>query len=160
MTSKWGFGVAILPVGALCLYQAHFGRAMLLQNGHFGRISSTLYFTVFPSLGGHASARRVTRAVLPPGALFHASAFTFPPFAPKSHLHPLPHLGVSDFIWVGGFLGGSPSLEPLGKARIAACEHSLTMGQPLPYPPAQNDCEDVTIGDEVITYYILKNKVL
>ena len=29
------------------------------QHGPFGRISSTLHFTVFQSLGGHASARRV-----------------------------------------------------------------------------------------------------
>ena len=28
-TPKWGFGVAMLPVGALCLYQAHFGRTVL-----------------------------------------------------------------------------------------------------------------------------------
>ena len=34
--------------------------ARCFQNGHFGRISSTLYFTVFQSLGGHASARRVS----------------------------------------------------------------------------------------------------
>ena len=29
MTPKWGFGVAMLPVGALRFYQAHFGRTML-----------------------------------------------------------------------------------------------------------------------------------
>ena len=29
MTTKWGFGVAMLPVGALCFYQAHFGRTVL-----------------------------------------------------------------------------------------------------------------------------------
>ena len=34
--------------------------ARCFQNGHFGRISSTLYFTVFRSFGGHASARRVS----------------------------------------------------------------------------------------------------
>ena len=60
MTPRWGFGVAMLPVGALCFYQAHFGRTCF-QNGHFGRISSTQYFTVFRSLGGHASARRVSQ---------------------------------------------------------------------------------------------------
>ena len=59
MTPKWGFGVAMYPVGALCFYQAHFGRTVL-PNGHFGRICSTLYFTVFQNLGGHASARRVS----------------------------------------------------------------------------------------------------
>ena len=34
--------------------------ARCFQNGHFGRISSTLYFTVFRSFGGHGSARRVS----------------------------------------------------------------------------------------------------
>ena len=34
--------------------------ARCFQNGHFGRISSTLYSTVFRSFGGHASARRVS----------------------------------------------------------------------------------------------------
>ena len=95
MTPKWGFGVAVLPVGALCFYHAHFGRTCF-QNGHFGRISSTLYFTVFRSLGGHASARRVAQAVLPSGALFRAGDFTLHPCAPKSHMCPLPHLGLSN----------------------------------------------------------------
>ena len=39
---------------------------------------------------------RVARAVPLPGALFRAGAFAFPPCAPKSHMRPLPHLGVSD----------------------------------------------------------------
>ena len=59
MSPKWGFRVAMLPVGALCFYQAHF-RRMGFQNGHFGRISFTLYFTVFRNLGRHASARRMS----------------------------------------------------------------------------------------------------
>ena len=62
-----------------------------LKNGRFGRIFSTLYFTVFQSLGGHASQARVAWAMLPPGGLFRAGAFAFLPCAPKSHLHPLPH---------------------------------------------------------------------
>ena len=94
MTPKWGFGVAMLLVGALCFYQAHFGRTVLPNR--FGRISSTLYVTVFQSLGGHTSARRVAQAMLPPGALFHAGAFALPPCAPKSHMRPLPHLGLSE----------------------------------------------------------------
>ena len=39
---------------------------------------------------------RVAQAVLPPDALFRAGAFALPPCAPKSHMRPLPHLGVSD----------------------------------------------------------------
>ena len=62
MTPKWGFGVAMLPEGALCFYQARFGRTVLPKWPHFGRVSSPLYFTVFLSLEGHASARRVSHA--------------------------------------------------------------------------------------------------
>ena len=40
---------------------------------------------------------RVARAVLPPGALFRAGAFAFPPCTPRSHMCPLLHLGVSEF---------------------------------------------------------------
>ena len=40
---------------------------------------------------------RFARAVLLPGALFRAGAFALPPCAPKSHIWPLPHLGVSEF---------------------------------------------------------------
>ena len=39
---------------------------------------------------------RVAWAMLPQGALFRAGAFAFLPCAPKSHLHPLPHLGPSE----------------------------------------------------------------
>ena len=48
-----GGRIVLLP-GAFWAHGASF------QNGHFGRISSTLYFTVFQSLGGHASAGRVS----------------------------------------------------------------------------------------------------
>ena len=34
----------MLPVGALCLYQAHFGRTGASKMGHFGRIFATLCF--------------------------------------------------------------------------------------------------------------------
>ena len=52
--------------------------AWCFQNSQFGRISSTLYCTVFQTLGRHFRQARVAQAVLPPGALF---------------CHPLPHLG-------------------------------------------------------------------
>ena len=44
----------------IVLLPGAFSGARCFQNGHFGRIFSTLYFTVFQSLGGHASARRVS----------------------------------------------------------------------------------------------------
>ena len=46
---KWGFGIAMLPVGALYIY----------YQAHIGRISSTRYCTVFQSLVRHASVRRI-----------------------------------------------------------------------------------------------------
>ena len=61
MTPKWSFGVAMLPVG-----RAHGAStrrilgARCFQNGDFGRISSALYLTVFQSLGGRASTKRVS----------------------------------------------------------------------------------------------------
>ena len=57
LTPKWGFGLAMLPVGAL---SSRILGTRRFQNRHFGRISSTLYFTLFQTLGGHASARRVS----------------------------------------------------------------------------------------------------
>ena len=59
MTPKWGFGVA-------CFWWSHCAStrrilgARCFRNGHFRRMSSTLSFTVFQTLGGHASARRMS----------------------------------------------------------------------------------------------------
>ena len=54
--SQVGFGLAMLPVGALC-FTRRILDARCFQNGHFGHISSTLsFYNVFQSLGGHASA--------------------------------------------------------------------------------------------------------
>ena len=39
---------------------------------------------------------RIARAVLPPGARLPGRAFALHPCAPKSHMRPLPLLGVSD----------------------------------------------------------------
>ena len=95
-TPKWGFGVAMLPVGALCFYQAHFGRTVLPKWPFWAH----LFYSVFYSISefGRACFRqaRVAWAMLPPGALFRAGAFAFLPCAPKSHLHLLPHLGPSE----------------------------------------------------------------
>ena len=85
----------MLPVGALCFYQAHFGRTVLPK----WPLWAHLFYSVFYSVSefGRACFRqaRVAWAMLLPGALFRAGAFAFPPRAPKSHF-PLPHLGPSD----------------------------------------------------------------
>ena len=97
-----GFRVAMLPVGALCFYQAHFGRTVLPKWPFWAHLFYPVFYSV--SEFGRACFRqaRVARAMLLPGALFHAGPFAFLRCAPKSHMRPLPHLGVSEIF---GFLG-------------------------------------------------------
>ena len=96
VTPKWDFGVAMLPVGALCFYQAHFGRTVLLKWPFWAHLFFSVFYSVSELRRACFRQARVARAVLPPGALFRAGAFALPPRAPKSHIRPLPHLGVSD----------------------------------------------------------------
>ena len=78
------FGVAMLPLGAWCFHQAHFGRTMLPKWPLWAHLFPCLLqcFSVsnFESLGGHASARGACRTgrALPPGALLHAGACALP----------------------------------------------------------------------------------
>ena len=93
---KWddnqvGFRGAMLLVGALCFYPAHFGR-------HFGRISSTLILQCLELRRTCFCQAHVARAVLPPGAMFRAWAFALPPCGPKSHMRPFPHLGYPELL--------------------------------------------------------------
>ena len=101
MTPKWDFGVAMLPVGALCFYQAHFGRTVLPKWPFWTHLFCSVFYSVLELRRACFRQARVARAMLPPGALFRAGAFALPPCAPKSHMHPLPHLGVSDISWTG-----------------------------------------------------------
>ena len=57
MSSEWGFGVAMLPAGALYFYQAHAVRTVL----PLANLGATLCFTAcLQSLGGHAPAKRAS----------------------------------------------------------------------------------------------------
>ena len=94
MTPKWDFGAAMLPVGALCFYQAHFGRTVLPKWPFWAHLFSSVFYSVSEFRRACFRQARVARAVLPP---FRARAFALPPCAPKSHMRPLPHLGVSEF---------------------------------------------------------------
>ena len=96
MTPKWGFGVAMLPVGTLCFYQAHFGRTVLPKWPLWAHLFYSVFYSVSELRRACFRQARVARAVLPPGALFRAGAFALPPSAPKSHMRLLPHFGVSD----------------------------------------------------------------
>ena len=89
-TPECGCGAAMLVVGVFCLHQAHFRRTMLL-NGHFGRISSTLYFTVFQSLGGHASVRHVShKPCFRQAHCFMHGRFSLCPQFPHAHIWSFP----------------------------------------------------------------------
>ena len=78
--------------------------ARCFQNGHFGRIFSTLYFTVFQSLGGHASARRVSHEpCFCQAHCFVQGPLRFFPVLPKptctcSHIWGLPIKHFSDTV--------------------------------------------------------------
>ena len=96
VTPKWDFGVAMLPVGALCFYQAHFGRTVLPKWPFWKHLVYSVVYSFSELRRACFRQARVARAVLPPGALFRAGAFALPPCAPKSHLCPLPHLGPSE----------------------------------------------------------------
>ena len=95
MTPKWGFGVAMLPVGALCFCQAHFGRTVLPKWPLWAHLFYAVFYNISELRRACFRQARVARAVLPPGALFRARAFALPPCAPKSQL---PHLGLSESI--------------------------------------------------------------
>ena len=61
MCPKWGLGVAMLPMGALYFYQTHVGCAVLPKWPIWAHLeTSALYFAIFQSLGGHASAKRTS----------------------------------------------------------------------------------------------------
>ena len=100
VTSKWGFGVAMLPVGALCFCQAHFGRTVLPKWPLWAHLFYAVFYSISELRRACFRQARVARAVLPPGTLFRARAFALPFCAPKSQLCPLPHLGlVEDRTW-------------------------------------------------------------
>ena len=100
MTPKWGFGVAMLPVGVLCFYQAHFGRTVLPK----WPLRAHLFYSVFYSVL-ELSFRQVhvARAVLLPSALFRAGALRFLPVPPNpttcacSHIWGFPKTALNCF---------------------------------------------------------------
>ena len=103
---KWGFGVAMLPVGASCFCQVHFGRTVLPKWPLWAHLFYTVFYSVSELKRACFRQARVARAVLPPGALFRALAFCASSMCPKSHLRPLPHFGFSEILhkvlWLPG----------------------------------------------------------
>ena len=100
MTPKWGFGVAMLPVGALCFYQAHFGRRVLPKWPLWAHLFYPVFYSVSELRRACFRQARVARAVLPPGALFRAGALHFLPVPPnptcaRPHIWGFPIFGLS-----------------------------------------------------------------
>ena len=89
-----GFRGSNASGGRIVLHQAHFGRTVLpkwplLSYSVFSYSVSELRRACFRQA-------RVAQAVLLQVTLFHAGAFALPFCDPKSHMCPLPHLGLSD----------------------------------------------------------------
>ena len=60
----------------------------------YGREDFSEFYSVSDLRRACFCQARVAQAVLPPGALFHAGGSALPPCAPKSHMRPLPYLGL------------------------------------------------------------------
>ena len=122
--SQVGFWVAMLSVGAMCYYQAHFGRTVLPKWPLWAHLFYSVVYSVSELRRACFRQARVARAVLPPSVLFGAGAFALPPCSPKSHMRLLPHLGVSVQGWVA-----SPVSVPT--KRFLCC----ILGDPTEIPP-------------------------
>ena len=60
----------MLPVGALCFYQAHFGRTVLLKWPFWAHLFYSVFYIVSKFCRACFRQERVAQATLPPGALF------------------------------------------------------------------------------------------
>ena len=100
----------MLPVGALCSTRRVFGLTVLPKWPLWPHLFYPAFYSVSELRRACFRRARVARAVLPPGALFRVGAFTFPPCAPKSHMRPLPHLGILVRCWSQLVISG---LSPL-----------------------------------------------
>ena len=69
MTPKWDFGAAMLPVGALRFYQAHFGRTLLPKWPFWVHLFYSVVYGVSELRRACFRHARVARTVLPPGRI-------------------------------------------------------------------------------------------
>ena len=86
----------MFPAGALCFLPAAFWAHVLPKWPLWAHLFYSVFYSVSELRRACFRQARVARAVLPPNEMFCAGAFALPPCAPKSHMCPLPHLGVSD----------------------------------------------------------------
>ena len=91
--------------------------ARCFQNGHFGHISSSLYFTVFESLEGHAAARRVLhKPCFSQAHCFMQGPLRFLPVPPnptcaRSHVWGFPILGWGNLRFTAQITGFSADVS-------------------------------------------------
>ena len=84
----------MLPVGALCFYQAHFGPTVLPKWPFWAHLLYSVFYNVSELRRACFRQARVAQAVLLPGALFHAGAFMLPPWRPQIPHVPAPTFGA------------------------------------------------------------------
>ena len=95
MTPKWGFG-SNASSGRIVLLPGTFSAHGASKMATLGAALLVWIYSVSELRRACFRQARVAQAVLPPGALFQASASAFPLCAPKSHMCPLPHLASSE----------------------------------------------------------------
>ena len=137
----------MLPVGALCFYQVHFGRTVLPKWPILGASPfNSVFYNVSELRRACFRQARVARAVLPPGALFRAGALALPPCAPKSHIWGFPHLGFSEFrslvsFWRPGYQGmkEKQATEILPECQLQGSDEAKQQQEP-DVPRVLRDC--------------------
>ena len=109
MIPKWDFGFAMRPVGALCFYQAHFGRTVLPKWPLWAHLFYSVFYNVSELRRACFRQARVARAVLPPGALFlSCKGLRASSLCPQIPHAPAPTFGGFQFL---RFLSESPTFR-------------------------------------------------
>ena len=114
MTPKWGFGFAMLPVGALCFfYQVHFGRTVLPKWPLWVQLFHSVFYSV-SELRRACFRRRVSHE-----PCFHqAPCFVQGPLCPQ-----IPHVPAPTF---GGFRSDGSQRIPLLRCELRCLEIFLS----------------------------------
>ena len=138
MSPERRFGVAMLPVAALYFYQAHAGRTLLPKWPNGVHLFYSVFYSVSKLRRACFRQVRATQVVLLPGALFHAEILCTASLCPKTHLCPLPQLGVfRKFDWHGNLAAASWALPSTDHAAtlwdfLATQGAQLAFLQPTP----------------------------
>ena len=96
MTPNWGFRCSNASGGRIVLLPGAVWAHVLPKWPLWAHLFYSVFYRISELRRACFRQARVAQAVLPPGALLHAGAFALPPCAPKSHMCPIPHLGLTD----------------------------------------------------------------